>query len=71
MSEIKLTERQGKIVKLIMRDPSISAKQMSETLSVTARTVERDISVLKRMGILTRNGKDNDGEWVILIDMSL
>ena len=39
---------------------------MSETLSVSPRTVERDISILKKMGILFRKGKDNDGVWVIL-----
>ena len=37
MSETKLTERQQKILNLIKESPTISAKQMSETLSVTTR----------------------------------
>ena len=39
---------------------------MSETLSVSQRTIERDLSAMKEMGILKREGKDNDGIWAIL-----
>ena len=67
MSETKLTERQQKILYLIKELPTISAKQMSETLSVTTRTVERDLSLMKKAGILKREGKDNDGVWVIIV----
>ena len=66
MSETKLTERQQKILNLIKESPTISAKQMSETLSVTTRTIERDLSLMKKAGVLKREGKDNDGVWVII-----
>ena len=66
MSETKLTERQQKILNLIKESPIISAKQMSETLSVTTRTIERDLSMMKKAGVLKREGKDNDGVWVII-----
>lgn len=66
LSEIKLTERQWNILKLIMESPTITAKQMSETLSVTSRTIERDLAILKEKGILRREGKDNDGIWVFI-----
>ncbi len=66
MSETKLTERQQKILNLIKESPAISAKKMSETLSVTARTVERDLSLMKKAGILKREGKDNDGVWIVM-----
>ena len=65
MSETKLTERQQKILNLIKESPTISAKQMSETLSVTTRTIERDLSMMKKAGVLKREGKDNDGVWII------
>ena len=64
-SEIKLTERQQVIFELIKESPSITAKQMSETLSVSQRTIERDLSALKENGVLKREGKDNGGEWVV------
>ena len=66
VSEIKLTERQQVILKLIKESPSITAKQMSETLSVSPRTVERDLSTLKEKGVLKRDGKDNNGVWILL-----
>lgn len=67
MSEKKLSERQQKILNLIEESPTISAKQMSETLSVTTRTIERDLSLMKKAGVLKREGKDNDGVWVIIV----
>lgn len=66
MSEIKLLERQRKILGFIKGSPTITAKQMSEMLSVSQRTIERDISIMKEKGILRREGKDNDGVWVIV-----
>ena len=66
-SEIKLTERQQNIVHLISKTPSISAKKMSETLSVSSRTVERDLSTLQKKSVLKREGKDNAGVWIVLI----
>ena len=66
MSETKLTERQQKILRLIKKSPTFSAKQMSETLSVSQRTIERDLSLMKKAGILKREGKDNNGVWIVI-----
>ena len=66
VSETKLTERQQKILNLIKVSPTITGKQMSETLSVSQRTIERDISTLQKIGVLRREGKDNDGLWIII-----
>ena len=66
MSETKLTERQQKILNLIKESPTITGKQMSEILSVSQRTIERDISALQKIGVLKREGKDNDGLWIIV-----
>ena len=64
-SETKLTERQHKILNLIKESPTITGKQMSETLSVSQRTIERDLSALQKKGVLKHEGKDNDGVWVL------
>ena len=66
MSETKLTERQQKILDLIKESPKITGKQMSETLSVSQRTIERDLSALQKIGVLKREGKDNDGVWIVV-----
>ena len=39
---------------------------MSEMLSVSQRTIERDLAAMQNKGILKHEGKDNDGVWVIL-----
>jgi ATP-dependent DNA helicase RecG len=62
----KLTERQRDILNLIKESPTISGRQMSGTLSVSQRTIERDLSYLQNNGILKHEGKDNDGAWVIV-----
>ena len=67
MSETKLTERQQKILNLIKESPTITGRQMSETLSVSQRTIERDLSALQKSGILRREGKDNGGVWVVVV----
>ena len=65
VSETKLTERQQKILNLIKESPTITGKQMSETLSVSQRTIERDLSALQKIGALKHEGKDNDGTWIV------
>ena len=41
-------------------------QEMSETLSVVQRTIERDLSTLQKNGVLKREGKDNDGMWHVI-----
>lgn len=41
------------------------SETMTETLSVSQRTIERDLSALQKLGVLEREGKDNDGIWII------
>lgn len=66
LSEIKLTERQQHILNIINESPTITAKKMSEALSVSQRSIERDISELKKKGIIQRDGKDHAGVWVVV-----
>ena len=66
VSEFKLSERQTIIKNIISSNPTVTAKQMSETLSVTSRTIERDLSAMQKAGIIRHEGKDNAGTWVVL-----
>ena len=66
ISDVKLTERQTIMVSVIKSNPMVTAKQMSETLSVTSRTIERDLAVMQKAGFIRHEGKDNAGVWVIL-----
>ncbi len=66
MSETNLTDRQVFILSAIKKNPYITGKEMSETLSVTQRTVERDLATLQKAGVIRHEGKVNAGKWVLL-----
>jgi predicted HTH transcriptional regulator len=63
-----VTEKQRKIVLLdILRsNPHTATGQLAERLSITRRTVQRDIDKLKAQGILERVGPDKGGYWNII-----
>ena len=63
---MRLTGRQRKILRLINESPTITGEKMSEILSVSQRTIERDLSVLQKLDVLKREGKDNDGVWIVI-----
>ena len=56
MSETNLTERQRFILSSVKKNPLITGKEMSETLSVTQRTVERDLAAMQKAGIIRHEG---------------
>lgn len=64
--QAKLSVRQKVIVSIIRSNPTVSARQMSETLAVTSRTIERDLSAMQKAGIIRHEGSDNGGTWVVL-----
>lgn len=55
----------SRILYLAKEPPIITGKQMSVMLSVSQRTIERDLSALQKSGILKHEGRDNDGVWII------
>ena len=71
VSETKLSGRQKIIVSIIRANPLATGKAMSETLSVTQRTIERDLAVLQKAGIIRHEGSVNAGVWVILKDYNI
>ena len=67
-SVVQLTDRQKKILDLVLKDPFVSTQQMSAVLSVVLRTIKRDIADMQKKGVLIREGNTSAGHWVILID---
>ena len=65
----ELSEKQKVIIEMIIADPFLSAKAISEKISekegTNERTIERDIAKLKKLGVLTREGGRKEGKWVI------
>lgn len=62
----QLSDRQITILELMIKQPSISATEMTTTFGLTIRTIQRDISKMKELGILVREGGDKGGKWIIV-----
>ena len=63
---MELTERQRKIIDLIRMNPTITVTQMSVIMSVIKRTIERELAILKKEGVIAREGSARAGRWIIL-----
>jgi ATP-dependent DNA helicase RecG len=59
----RLSERQKRILKQIEQNNTISVKEISTSLQIANRTVEREIQKLRNMGIIERIGGDRGGYW--------
>lgn len=72
----EVSEKQKVIIEMIIADPFLSAKAISEKISektsekigVTARTIENDLAQLKKLCILIREGGRKEGKWIIMTE---
>ena len=63
--------RQNDLLKLIKANKKITRAELSEKLSISKKTVERDIKYLKEQGILSYKGSARTGEWIISKNRSI
>lgn len=64
----QLSERQITILELMMQMPAITAKEMSQRLSLNSRTIQRDIAILTKLGMVVREGGRSNGHWKIIAE---
>ncbi|MDR1181202.1 MAG: HTH domain-containing protein [Bacteroidales bacterium] len=43
----------------------MTAKEISDLLGKTTRTIERNLKILREKGIIIREGSDKSGQWII------
>ena len=55
-----------KIKELMRSNPTVTIKEMAETLKRQPRTIEIAISKLKATGDILREGSEKDGTWKVL-----
>ena len=60
--DTKITARQQLILGLMKLNSTITVKEMS----VTERTISRDLAKLQEQNIVKRHGADNDGYWEVV-----
>lgn len=59
-------ETEGKILKLLSKENTLTIAQLAEKLSMSTRQISRTITGLKKAGKLARNGSNKTGHWVVL-----
>ena len=58
-------KRHRAIISLIKEKPNITIDILSEKLDVNEKIIRRDISQLKALGIIERQGGDYGGSWIV------
>lgn len=46
----------------------MTIREISEELNISQRTIKRDLANMQKNGIISRQGSDKTGVWVILSD---
>ena len=61
-----LTKNQRLIIKNMVENPNISAKDLSDIIGISQRKIEENISKLKKKGIIKRIGSPKGGHWEVI-----
>ena len=64
-SDSALSDIGKSILSTLLLDPGLTVADLSTVLNVSKRTIERQISKLKREGLLVRAGSTRRGQWVV------
>ena len=54
------------ILNKLLKEPSLSAKEIALALDKSKRTIERYLKALQEKGFIKRRGADKNGSWIIL-----
>lgn len=61
-----LTKNQRLIIKSMVENPNISAKDLSDIIGISKRKIEENISKLKKKELIKRIGSPRGGHWEII-----
>ena len=62
---VNLTETQQEVLGLIKENQNITHREIAERLSITDKTAKRATMALRQLGMITREGSDKSGFWVV------
>ena len=63
--KLEPSERRNKIVEIINQNPKTTILDFAKILSVTTKTIERDLAILKESGYIEYIGSAKTGEWKV------
>lgn len=62
---VKISKNQNLILQLLLKDKELSIEKLAESVGITTRSIEKNISILKDKGLLERVGSDRTGYWKV------
>ncbi len=65
VNDIKLTETQNSIIRLMLDSPYITQESLARLLDVNIRTIQRNIKILIDIGLVERTGATKKGKWLV------
>lgn len=60
-----LTKRQISIIQCLQRNGSYTSRTLSALLEISQRTIEREISFLRKNGFIDKEGSTKNGIWKV------
>lgn len=64
--EIQLSERQKDILSWVNVDGDTTATKMAKLFGISKRTIDREISFLRKNGYIKKETKDNRSPWLVV-----
>ena len=62
----KLSTTRAKIVRIICKNPNVTAQSISKEINIASRNVQEHLRKLQEQGIIRRIGPDKGGHWEII-----
>ena len=63
---LKLTDRQNLILQMFNEDRVLSRERLCAKTGISDATAKREITYLKRLGVLKRIGSNKNGYWLVV-----
>ncbi len=61
----KLTSRQRDILGVLMKDNALTRNELAQRIGVSSITIQRELDILKSLGVIMREGGKTHGHWVV------
>lgn len=65
VANVGINNNESKLLELVISSNSITAVEASSILHLSVRQVERLFAALKAKGILSREGSNKRGKWIV------
>ena len=61
----KENNRKQKILELLVKNPTMTQSQLIEKLTLTRKQIQKDIKELQEANVLSREGSNRSGRWIV------